>query len=619
MFIFYEEEGQFKSGTIVTDNDTSLHIDTQFGKRIKLRSAQVLLRFPQPTPAEFMDVVRVARSDLDVDFLWEAAPETEFAYDELARDYFGHPPTAIEQAAILQCLHDSPMHFYKKGRGRYRTAPPEALTAAKASVLRKQREAELLTEYVAALSNFRLPDALQAEVPNLLYAPDKQKLAWRALDVACKHTGLTPLRLLDRCGAIASSHEHHLNEFIHEHFPRGTEFGEALDSQPTPELPFADVTAFSIDDAHTTEIDDAFSVQPLEKGRWRIGIHIAAPALGIPVDSPLDKVAASRLSTVYHPAGKITMLPDNVIAAYSLDAGHTRPVVSLYMEVCETGWIIENQFSVVESIRVVDNLRHETLPNDLSAADSLQQPYGEALSILWHLSGELEARRGKTPDPNQPSRPDYQFRVEHEHISITDRLRGNPVDRLVSEMMIHVNTMWGKQLSEQNIMALYRTQQNGKVKMSSRAAPHEGLGVAQYMWASSPLRRYVDFVNQRQLIASIQASTPPYPPKSETLYTVIRDFELAYDAYALFQRKMERYWCLRWLQQENVHTIHGTVIKENLVRVTGLPLVVRVVSLPEMPIASEVDLHIDRIDLLEVELHSTFQAHMTSPVESEAA
>src|SRR5690606_2093820 len=84
------------------------------------------------------------------------------------------------------------------------------------------------------------------------------------------------------------------------------------------DLPLADVKAFSIDDAATTEIDDAFSVTPLSYGSFRIGIHIAAPALGITPGSPLDQAAARRLSTVYLPGHKITMLPEEVIQHYTL-------------------------------------------------------------------------------------------------------------------------------------------------------------------------------------------------------------------------------------------------------------------------------------------------------------
>ena len=202
--------------------------------------------------------------------------------------------------------------------------------------------------------------------------------------------------------------------------------------------------------------------------------------------------------------------------------------------------------------------------------------------------------------------------MENDRVTISDRLRGNPIDRVVSELMIYVNAEWGKWLADTNTMALYRTQQNGKVKMSTKPAPHVGLGVAQYTWASSPLRRYVDFINQRQLIALVNEEAPPYPPKSDTLYTVLRDFELAYDAYNEFQRKMERYWCLRWLQQENISTIHASVIKENLVRLEGLPYVTRVPSLPELPVGTQVVLEIGEVDLLDVELACTFQRKLVA-------
>jgi exoribonuclease-2 len=73
--------------------------------------------------------------------------------------------------------------------------------------------------------------------------------------------------------------------------------------------------AFSIDDAATTEIDDAFSLQVLPGLGWQVGIHIAAPTLGMAPGSPLDAIARDRLSTVYLPGSKITMLPDAVVEA----------------------------------------------------------------------------------------------------------------------------------------------------------------------------------------------------------------------------------------------------------------------------------------------------------------
>ncbi|MHB1331832.1 MAG: ribonuclease catalytic domain-containing protein [Sulfuriferula sp.] len=614
MYLLYEESGSFKAGTIITDNDSSLQVDTQHGKRVKVKAVTVMMRFNAPPPAEFMDAAHVVRDEADTDFLWEVAGSEEFGFTDLAREYFGHEPTPAEAGGILMRLHEAPMYFYKKGRGRYKSAPPEALAAAKAGVERKQREAELLARYVAQLGAYELPEEFATHLDMLLYAPDKNQLEWKALDEACKATSLTPVKLLDRCGAIPSSHDYHVGAFLREHFPRGTGFGDAHELPDPPRLPDAGVQAFSMDDAATTEIDDAFSVTRLDNGNWRVGIHIAVPALGIVPSSPLDDIAARRLSTVYYPGGKITMLPDSAIHHYTLGETHTCPALSMYVEVGDGEWKVLNQETRLEQVHIAANLRHETLEAHFHtgsiANDSVDYPFKTELDMLWLFSGALEAARGKTPDPNLPPRADYNFKVENDRVSITDRLRGNPIDRVVSELMIYVNSEWGRWLAETDTMALYRTQQSGKVKMSTKPGPHVGLGVAQYTWASSPLRRYVDLVNQRQIMALAQGVEPPYAAKSEVLYTAMRDFEVAYDAYNDFQRNMERYWCLRWLVQEGIAEINAGVIKENLVRLDGIPFVTRVHSLPELPPGSRVSLKVDGVDLFDVELLCSFQRRL---------
>ena len=100
------------------------------------------------------------------------------------------------------------------------------------------------------------------------------------------------------CGALPSTHDYHLGRFLFEFFPE-SKGGTGFPYSPAPsepvDLPLAAVAAFSIDDAHTTEIDDAFSVQVLPGIGWRVGIHIAAPGLGILPGSPLDGIARERL------------------------------------------------------------------------------------------------------------------------------------------------------------------------------------------------------------------------------------------------------------------------------------------------------------------------------------
>jgi len=142
----------------------------------------------------------------------------------------------------------------------------------------------------------------------------------------------------------------------------------------------------------------------------------------------------------------------------------------------------------------------------------------------------------------------------------------------------------------------------GRVRMTTQPSPHVGLGVAQYSWASSPLRRAADFINQQQLVAMLQGTPPRYAPRDPMLFAALRDFDQTYNAYAEFQGRMERYWCLKWLEQEGVREIGATVIKENLVRFDGLPLILRIAGLPELARGTPVKLQLISTDYLDLAL-----------------
>ncbi|MDP3288229.1 MAG: RNB domain-containing ribonuclease, partial [Methyloversatilis sp.] len=232
----------------------------------------------------------------------------------------------------------------------------------------------------------------------------------------------------------------------------------------------------------------------------------------------------------------------------------------------------------------------------------------DELLLLWRLAEVLEAGRGK-PSANA-GQMDFNFYVDWSQttedgegrVDIQRRARGSPLDKLVAELMIVANNTWGSDLRDAGIPALYRAQGAGKVRMTTVAAPHEGLGVDCYAWSTSPLRRYVDLVNQWQMIALLRGEEPVFPPKSEALLSALRDFELAYAAYADFQRGMERYWCLRWLRQQarEGNTVWpAIVLRESLVRLEHVPLVLRSPSLPARDPRSRVEVEIDQLNLLD--------------------
>ena len=608
MNVFFEEDGAFKAGTVLADNHTSLQVENQHGKRTKVKEAAVLIRFDHIPLSQFMADAQQISDQIDPAFLWECCGSTEFGFDQLGTEYFGRQPKPAESAALLMRLHAAPTHFYKKGKGRYKAAPAQALKAAVASVERKKKQAELQARYAGQLARFEFPQEFRPLLAQLLYQPDKTTVEFKALEQAAAQAHLSIPKLLEKSGALGSSRDYHFGRFLFEYFPHGTGFDPALMAAGPGHLELSPVEAFSIDDATTTEIDDAFSVMKLANSNWQVGVHIAAPALGIAPDSPLDREAAKRLSTVYFPGGKITMLPEATIAQYTLCEGRDCPALSMYIEVTPELDIAGHR-SAVELVRIAANLRHDGLETQFNeerlAAGRVEHRFGEQLVLLWRLAAKLERQRGK--DEPAFARADYNFYVDDDRVSIVERRRGSPIDKVVSELMILVNTEWGRQLAQNDIPALYRAQSGGKVKMSTVPAPHQGLGVPQYIWASSPLRRYADLVNQRQLLSLVRIEAPAYPPRDERLLVILRDFELAYDAYAEFQRGMERYWCLRWLIQEGIVLSGAEVLREELVRIDRIPLVVRVPSMPPSAPGSRLELALSDIDLLELTLHCEFK------------
>jgi exoribonuclease II len=610
MNVLFEDDGQLKAGTLLADHDASLQVEAVSGKRQKIKSAHVLLRFAAPAPAETMARAHQLVAELDPNFLWEVVPDDEFGFDELAREYYGATPGPAESAAVALALARAPMYFYRKGRGRYRKAPPDALKAALASVARREREASEIAQWVAELAQRRLPQPLATKLDMLLYRPDRNAPEWKALDAACAAARTSPLQLLHACGAIPSTHDYHFRRFIVEAFPHGTDF-PAWGALPVlPDLPVAPVQAFSIDDASTTEIDDAFSVRDLGDGTHEIGIHIACPALAIARGTPLDAIARQRLSTVYMPGRKLTMLPDAVVEAFTLAETHTPPALSLYVTADAQGTPLR-QRSAIERVPIAANLRHETLTEAFAAPPGADEPAWTAeLRALWKLATRLSAQRGKA----DVSRVDYNFDVdwhapgdgEPGRVTITPRVRGNPLDKLVAELMIHVNHTWGRRIADARIPGLYRVQSAGKVKMSTRPGEHQGLGVTHYLWASSPLRRYSDLVNQRQLVATVRNDRAPYADNDAELFAALTDFEATYSQYAEMQDRMEHYWCLRWLLQERITECTAHVMRDTLVRFDRLPIVMRLPDMPAQPPDTPVRVAIGRIELLECSLECRY-------------
>jgi exoribonuclease-2 len=642
MYALFEEAGKFLAGRVMTEADTSIQIELDSGKRVKVKTAHVLLKFDKPLPAELIAAGQSLAKEIDLDLAWEFAPDHEFGFADLARDYFEASAGVEKQAAALFRLFEAPHYFRRSGKGQFKKAPEEIVKAALLGIERKKQLAAQIDAWAGELMQGQCPAAVREQLYKLLFKPDKNAPEYKAVVEAARRSQTAPLDLLKRAGAIDSPYQFHWRRFLFENFPKGTGFPPLAAPAIKETLPLASVQAFSIDDSQTTEIDDALSVQGLGSGAVTFGVHIAAPGLAFAPETALDKVARERLSTVYMPGHKLTMLPDEVVQAYTLIAGRECPAVSLYITMDEATLAVTGSETKLERVPIAANLRHDQLDDVITEATltgNAPAPYEFAAELAFafrlarHLKAQREVVRGK---PENFNRPDYNFRLDglegsepqgNEHVRISTRQRGSPLDLIVAEAMILANSTWGGWIAECGVPGIYRSQASMapgvKVRMGTRPAPHAGMGVAQYTWATSPLRRYVDLVNQWQIIACARhgrtaALAAPFKPKDVQLFAIISGFDAAYAAYNGFQQGIERYWTLLSLAQGARDELDAVVMKDGLVRADDLPLVFRALGAEALPRGAHVRVKITGTDLLTLDLHANVVARLDDAPATEA-
>ena len=659
MYALFEDSGKLGTGRILSQAQASAQIELESGKRIKVKDAAILLKFEAPRPEELLASAEKVESEIDIQIAWEFAPVEEFGFHDLSVEYFSSSPSLSEQVAILKTLFDAPHYFRRAGKGRFKKASAEIIQQALIAIERKKELLAQLDAWAVELAAGTCPKPISDDIYKILFKPDKNSSPYKAVVQAAKQTQMPAMALLTKVGAIASAYEFHWQRFLFDQFPKGVEFANNL-PEPTPaqlekiyaSLALSSAVAYSIDDSHTTEIDDALSVQGLGTDTVTVGVHIAAPALWIKANDAIDTVARGRLSTVYMPGSKITMLPKSVIEHFTLREGIACPALSLYVLFNAESLEITETYTRIERVDIKKNLRHDQLDHIVTAdwlnpeneakqnqnldsnSDSTldlsnELPKAE-LSFLFklalHLKAKREIVRGK---PENFNRPDFNFQIEkaadtpikgNEHVRLHPRHRGAPLDLIVAEAMILANSTWGQWMADLGVPGIYRSQASMapgiKVRMSTKALPHAGIGVSCYAWSTSPLRRYTDLVNQWQLCACAEhgataALVAPFKPKETDLMAIISAFDSTYTAYNAYQSSMERYWTLKYIEQENIHELTVNVFKTYpgtpaLARAETLPLVLSINGAPELQRGAQIRVRLSGVDLMSLDIKADF-------------
>ena len=650
MYALFEDAGKFQTGRILSEADSSAQIELESGKRVKVKAANLLVKFDKPSPAELMRDAQALSATIELDLAWEFAPEDEFGFADLAREYFSAQATLTEQTAALLRVFEAPHYFRRAGKGRFKKASAEVIAQALAGIEKKKQIQAQIECWAAELGQGSCPAPIQTQLYKILFKPDKNAPEYKAVVEAARATHTAPLALLQKAGAINSAYQFHWQRFLFDNFPKGTGFPNLQAPAIADALPLANVQAYSIDDSQTTEIDDALSVQGLGTGVVTLGIHIAAPALALKPGDAIDQLGRNRLSTVYMPGYKITMLPDDVVQSYTLQEGRDCPAVSLYVRFDEATLALQNTETRVERVPIAANLRHDQLDaivteawlkdDNFTHADGVVEPAmpREQLAFMFrlaqHLKAQREVVRGK---PENFNRPDYNFRLVgndghepkgDEQVQISIRQRGAPLDLMVAEAMILANSTWGNWMAELGVPGIYRSQASMlpgvKVRMGTKALPHAGIGVPSYAWSTSPLRRYTDLVNQWQIIAcakhgSTAALAAPFKPKDTELFSIISAFDGAYGAYNAYQNGMERFWTLQYLKQNNITELSATVFKAfpgqpPMARADDLPLVLPVLGGGDLQRGARVQLRLSEVDDISLDI----SGHLLHILEADA-
>jgi exoribonuclease-2 len=372
----------------MSEADSSMQVELDSGKRVKVKAANVLLKFEKPAPAELISSAQALARDIDLDLAWEFAPEQEFGFADLGarllrrqrrHDQAGRgavPP--VRGAALLPPPRQGQL---QEGARRHRQGRPARHRAQEAD-----RRADRCLGRRAGGGSARagaraaLQDPVQARQERARIQGGGRSAPALAARAA---------RPADRAGAIDSPYQFHWQRFLFENFPKGTGFPPLRRRAIKEALPLAAAQAFSIDDSATTEIDDALSVQGLGSGTVVFGIHIAAPGLAIAPDAPIDKVARERLSTVYMPGYKLTMLPDDVVQAYTLTEGATARRVAV-RHARRSDAAVHGQRDRLERVPIVANLRHDQLDSVITEASLTGEapadyPFAAELAFAFRL------------------------------------------------------------------------------------------------------------------------------------------------------------------------------------------------------------------------------------------
>lgn len=601
---FFEEK-RLLCGVILELKGERLHVLTQGNREMNLPPKRILHACPSPlTPKLLRQQVldhleetakkrQILKESINLKELWELLAQENQAQtvEEMADLWFGKA-SHDQVAALARALREN-RFLFKYKEGFWLPNPPEVVAQLQEQ---HQRELERLQELeeVAAWLQALWEGRAVTEPPwqRRLVELLRQMAVWGAeapdylqgkayLEKARLTAGDAPFRLLVRLGVFQEDEDLDLYrlEVPWEFSPEALRLSGSL-SRSRPPDPYAayrqDLThleCLTIDGERTRDFDDALSLEELPEG-WRLGIHIADVSAMVQPLTPLDLEAQERGTSIYLPERRLPMLPEEISEdSLSLLAHQERLALSFLVTLGRDAevkdWVI-----LPSLIKVRHRLTYHEVDHLL--------PQDRRLWALSQITDHLKQRR--------LAQGGYEIRLpevwvtisSHGDLQVSAEDQEAPSHRLVAEAMVLANSLAARFLAEHSIPALYRSQPEprepirkeeskgllelwqdrrrlSRVVMELEPRPHWGLGLPCYTLVTSPIRRYLDLVSHRQLLAAVRGAPPVYGRGDlEKMVTVI---EPAMKRAALLKARRLRYWLLKYLAAQAGQKMEALVLE----------------------------------------------------------
>ncbi|MDR2733832.1 MAG: RNB domain-containing ribonuclease [Spirochaetota bacterium] len=612
--IDFLDDDAIETVLVIQEAPTKLQVVTQFGKQKTIKANQIVCRFGDTYTREELAITipnlrqktEALASEIDSELLWAGTEpkEKDFAIKEIARNYFGEgrPIRGEEISAICRVLLGDPIRYKRNGlafQARSEAHVAALLLAGEREAAKKEKEraigawlARLLSpefangddaipaddqdegvdtrdsagldaEFLQALAAF-LIDRRESDVSRLFCEKHRDNPREAAFAILSRRRLLpadcNPIKL------IAGINPEFSRKALAETEALAAE--NSVHSDPHERLDLTHLPAFSIDDALTMEIDDAFTIER-SANNIRIGIHIADAASLIPLQGAIDNEAQARTLTVYLPEQTFTMLPPRIgTEIVSLRQGERRAVLSLLVELDAATLLPARSEFRSAWIQNAHRLTYEQV--DAILADEAPHPLREDLDIAYSAALKLKAER-LSRKAFLIARPEMRAHVENGKITLTVIREAGKSSTLVQELMILYNASAARFAQNAALPVIYRVQAppDGKdfpvgrelvyephtaralfkrirpARLSLEAGAHAGLGEDAYIQATSPIRRYGDLIMQRQLLAHIRGRRPVY--EQGELYRVLAAVEDTSREISAIERSSIRFWALEYL------------------------------------------------------------------------